>query len=283
MLEFFNTADSMSEIIGKWGLSLNYNSNGLFLLTSDGINIVTIKTGVFFRENERYSMFVYVDSNDIYIYVNGKCIKRTVNTNAFYKDVTYLHIGAGVLVNSYVPMTLHDFKLTNKLLENKKEVDEMLVSLMSNEDEKINATLIVKEDKKDDFSFQIKNRENYILAGAIASYTVSAIAFTFIPITLGIYGYNNFIYEENVSRYHKAVYQDELDLYTKEMQRSSFSANMALTSGIVLIPVCVATLTSGVILTVIYQKLKMEHLPKVAFGFVPNQGCAIQFSVPLKG
>lgn len=282
-LEFFNTTDSMVEIMGKWGLSLNYDRNGLSLLTNGNVGTVTIKTGVFFREKERYSMFVYVDSNDIYIYVNGKCVKRIVNTNAFYKDVTYLHIGAGVLVNSYVPMTLHDFKLTNKLLENKKEVDEMLVSLKSNEDEKLNTTMIGKDDKKEDFSFQIKNRENYILAGAIASYAVSAMAFTFIPVTFGIYGYNNFIYEENLSRYHKAVYQDELDLYTKEMQRSSFSANMALTSGIVLIPVCVATLTSGVILTVIYQKLKMEHLPKVAFGFVLNQGCAIQFSVPLKG
>jgi hypothetical protein len=282
-LEFFNTTDSMVELMGKWGLSLNYDRSGLSLLTNGNVGTVTIKTGVFFREKERYSMFVYVDSNDIYIYVNGKCVKRIVNTNAFYKDVTYLHIGAGVLVNSYVPMTLHDFKLTNKLLENKKEVDEMLVSLMSNEDEKLNTTMIGKDDKKEDFSFQIKNRENYILAGAIASYAVSAMAFTFIPVTFGIYGYNNFIYEENLSRYHKAVYQDELDLYTKEMQRSSFSANMALTSGIVLIPVCVATLTSGIILTVIYQKLKMEHLPKVAFGFVPNQGCAIQFSVPLKG
>ena len=282
-LEFFNTTDSMVEIMGKWGLSLNYDRNGLSLLTNGNVGTVTIKTGVFFRENERYSMFVYVDSNDIYIYVNGKCIKRTVNTNAFYKDVTYLHIGAGVLVNSYVPMTLHDFKLTNKLLENKKEVDEMLVSLMTNEDEKLNATMIVKEDKKDDFSFQIKNKENYILAGAIASYAVSAIAFTFIPVTFGIYGYNDFLYKENASKYRKAIYQDELDLYYKEMECSSRNANAALVSGITLIPVCVATLTSGIILTVIYQKLKMEHLPKVAFGFVPNQGCAIQFSVPLKG
>ena len=282
-LEFFNTTDSMVEIMGKWGISLNYDRSGLSLLTKSNIGTVTIKTGVFFRENERYSMFVYVDSNDIYIYVNGKCIKRTVNTNAFYKDVTYLHIGGGVLVNSYVPMTLHDFKLTNKLLENKKEVDEMLVSLMTNEDEKLNATMIVKEDKKDDFSFQIKNKENYILAGAIASYAVSAIAFTFIPVTFGIYGYNDFLYKENASKYRKAIYQDELDLYYKEMECSSRNANAALVSGITLIPVCVATLTSGIILTVIYQKLKMEHLPKVAFGFVPNQGCAIQFSVPLKG
>ena len=281
-LEFFNTADSMAEIMGKWGISLNYDRSGLSLLTKSNIGTVTIKTGVFFRENERYSMFVYVDSNDIYIYVNGKCIKRTVNTNAFYKDVTYLHIGGGVLVNSYVPMTLHDFKLTNKLLENKKEVDEMLVSLMTDEDEKLN-TIVMKEDKKDDFSFQVKNKENYILAGAIASYTVSAIAFTFIPVTFGIYGYNDFLYKENASKYRKAIYQDELDLYYKEMECSSRNANAALVSGITLIPVCVATLTSGIILTVIYQKLKMEHLPKVAFGFVPNQGCAIQFSVPLKG
>ena len=73
------------------------------------------------------------------------------------------------------------------------------------------------------------------------------------------------------------------DLYYKNMQQSSFCANTALTAGIVLIPVCATTLTSGIILTVIYQKLKMEHLPKVAFGFVPNQGCLIQFSVPFKG
>lgn len=282
-LEFFNTTDSIVEIYGKWGLSLNYDRRGLSLLTRSNGGNVTIKTGVFFRENERYSMFVYVDSNDIYIYVNGKCVKRAVNTNLFYKEATYLHVGAGVLVNSYVPMTLHDFKLTNKLLDNKKEVDEMLLSLMTSDDEKLNATVIAKDNKKEDFSFRIKNKENYFLAGAIASYAVSAVAFTFIPVSFGIYGYNNFIYQENLSRHNNAVYQSELDLYTKEMQRSSFNANMALTSGIVLIPVCVATLTSGVILTVIYQKLKMEHLPKVAFGFVPNQGCAIQFSVPLKG
>ena len=281
-LEFFNTTDSMVEIMGKWGLSLNYDRNGLSLLTNGNVGTVTIKTGVFFRENERYSMFVYVDSNDIYIYVNGKCVKRVVNTNAFYKEATYLHVGAGVLVNSYVSMTLHDFKLTNKLLENKKEVDEMLVSLMTDEDEKLN-TIVMKEDKKDDFSFQVKNKENYILAGAIVSYAVSAVAFTFIPVTFGIYGYNDFLYKENASKYRKAIYQDELDLYYKEMECSSRNANAALVSGITLIPVCVATLTSGIILTVIYQKLKMEHLPQVAFGFIPNQGCMIQFSVPLKG
>lgn len=282
-LEFFNTADSMVEIMGKWGLSLNYDKSGLSIYTRNSVGKTqAIKTGVFFRENERYSMFVYIDTNDIYIYVNGKCVKRAVNTNLFYKEATYLHIGAGVLVNSYVPMTLHDFKLTNKLLENKKEVDEMLVSLMTDEDEKLN-TIVMKEDKKDDFSFQVKNKENYILAGAIASYAVSAIAFTFIPVTFGIYGYNDFLYKENASKYRKAIYQDELDLYYKEMECSSRNANAALVSGITLIPVCVATLTSGIILTVIYQKLKMEHLPKVAFGFVPNQGCAIQFSVPLKG
>ena len=280
-LEFFNTTDSMPEIMSKWGLSLNYDKNGLSLLISSN-QINTIKTGVFFRKNERYSMFVYVDNCDVYIYVNGKCVKRVANTNLFYKETTYLHVGAGALVNSYVPMTLHDFKLTNKLLENKKEVDEMLVSLKTSEDEKINTTMIVNEDKKDDFSFKI-HKENYVLAGAIASYAVSAAVFTFIPVCFGIYGYNNFMYQESLSRYYNAMYQEELDLYYKEMQQSSFYANAALTSGIVLIPVCALTLTSGIILTVIYQKLKMEHLPKVAFGFIPNQGCRIQFSVPFKG
>lgn len=280
-LEFFNTTDSIVEIYGKWGLSLNYDKNGLSLLTKSNVGTVIIKTGVFFRENERYSMFVYVDSNDVYIYVNGKCVKHAVNTNAFYKDTTYLHVGAGVLVNSYVPMTLHDFKLTNKLLDNKKEVDEMLPSLMTSEDEKLNATVIAKDNKKEDFSFRIKNKENYFLAGAIASYAVSAVAFTFIPVSFGIYGYNNFIYQENLSRHNNAIYQSELDLYYKEMQRSSFNANMALTSGIVLIPVCAVTLTSGIILTVIYQKLKIEHLPKVAFGYTPNQACIVQFSMSL--
>lgn len=277
-LEFFNTANTMPEIMGLWGISLNYDKNGLSLLTRNN-QTNTIKTGVFFRENERYSMFVYIDSCDVYIYVNGKCVKRSVNTTGFYKNTTYLHIGAGVLVNSYVPMTLHDFKLTNKVLENKKEVDELLVALMTNKDE-IQKDVIVKENKKNDFSLKIYNRENYVLAGAIASYAVSATAFAFIPVCLGIYGYNNFIYQESSSRYHKAMYQEELDLYYKNMQQSSFCANTALTAGIVLIPVCAATLTSGIILTVIYQKLKMEHLPKVAFGFVPNQGCLIQFSVP---
>ena len=280
-LEFFNTTDSMPEIMGKWGLSLNYDKNGLSLLTKSNVGTVIIKTGVFFRENERYSMFVYIDNCDVYIYVNGKCVKHSVNTNAFYKDATYLHVGAGVLVNSYVPMTLHDFKLINKTLENKKEVDEMLPSLMTSEDEKLNATVIAKDNKKEDFSFRIKNKENYFLAGAIASYAVSAVAFTFIPVSFGIYGYNNFIYQENLSRHNNAVYQSELDLYYKEMQRSSFNANMALTSGIVLIPVCAATLTSGIILTVIYQKLKIEHLPKVAFGYTPNQACIVQFSMSL--
>ena len=279
-LEFFNTTDSMPEIMGKWGLSLNYDKNGLSLLMCNK-QISTIKTGVFFRENERYSMFVYVDNCDVYIYVNGKCVKHAVNTNAFYKDATYLHVGAGVLVNSYVPMTLHDFKLINKTLENKKEVDEMLPSLMTSEDEKLNATVIAKDIKKEDFSFRIKNKENYFLAGAIASYAVSAVAFTFIPVSFGIYGYNNFIYQENLSRHNNAIYQSELDLYYKEMQRSSFNANMALTSGIVLIPVCAVTLTSGIILTVIYQKLKIEHLPKVAFGYTPNQACIVQFSMSL--
>ena len=281
-LEFFNTADSMPEIWGKWGISLNYDRNGLSLLTH-GNQTSTIKTGVFFREDERYSMFIYVDNCDIYIYVNGKCVKRVANTNLFYKETTYLHVGAGVLVNSYVPMTLHDFKLTNKLLENKKEVDEMLVSLMTPEDEELNTTMIIKDGKKEVFSLRVPNKENYVLAGAIASYAVSAAVFTFIPVCFGIYGYNNFIYQESSSRYHKAMYQEELDLYYKNMQQSSFCANTALTAGIVLIPVCVTTLTSGIILTVIYQKLKMEHLPKVAFGFVPNQGCLIQFSVPFKG
>ena len=281
-LEFLNTANTMPEIYGNWGISLNYDKNGLSLLTSNN-QTNTIKTGVFFRENERYSMFVYIDNCDVYIYVNGKCVKHAVNTNAFYKDATYLHVGAGVLVNSYVPMTLHDFKLTNKLLDNKKEVDEMQLSLMTSEDEKLNATVVAKDNKKEDFSFRIKNKENYFLAGAIASYAVSAVAFTFIPVSFGIYGYNNFIYQESSSRYHKAMYQEELDLYYKNMQQSSFCANTALTAGIVLIPVCATTLTSGIILTVIYQKLKMEHLPKVAFGFVPNQGCLIQFSVPFKG
>ena len=279
-LEFFNTTDSMPEIMGKWGLSLNYDKNGLSLLMCNK-QISTIKTGVFFRENERYSMFVYIDNCDVYIYVNGKCVKHSVNTNAFYKDATYLHVGAGVLVNSYVPMTLHDFKLINKTLENKKEVDEMLPSLMTSEDEKLNATVIAKDIKKEDFSFRIKNKENYFLAGAIASYAVSAVAFTFIPVSFGIYGYNNFIYQENLSRHNNAIYQSELDLYYKEMQRSSFNANMALTSGIVLIPVCAVTLTSGIILTVIYQKLKIEHLPKVAFGYTPNQACIVQFSMSL--
>lgn len=279
-LEFFNTTDSMPEIMGKWGLSLNYDKNGLSLLMCNK-QISTIKTGVFFRENERYSMFVYIDNCDVYIYVNGKCVKHSVNTNAFYKDATYLHVGAGVLVNSYVPMTLHDFKLINKTLENKKEVDEMLPSLMTSEDEKLNATVIAKDNKKEDFSFRIKNKENYFLAGAIASYAVSAVAFTFIPVSFGIYGYNNFIYQENLSRHNNAIYQSELDLYYKEMQRSSFNANMALTSGIVLIPVCAVTLTSGIILTVIYQKLKIEHLPKVAFGYTPNQACIVQFSMSL--
>ena len=281
-LEFFNTADSMPEIYGKWGLSLNYDRNGLSLLISSN-QTSTIKTGVFFRENERYSMFIYVDNCDIYIYVNGKCVKRVANTNLFYKETTYLHVGAGVLVNSYVPMTLHDFKLTNKLLENKKEVDEMLVSLMPPENEKLNTIMIIKDGKKEGFSLRVPNKENYVLAGAIASYAVSAAVFTFIPVCFGIYGYNNFIYQESSSRYHKAMYQEELDLYYKNMQQSSFCANTALTAGIVLIPVCATTLTSGIILTVIYQKLKMEHLPKVAFGFIPNQGCRIQFSVPFKG
>lgn len=280
-LEFFNTTDSMPEIMGKWGLSLNYDKNGLSLLTKSNVGTVVIKTGVFFRENERYSMFVYIDNCDVYIYVNGKCVKHAVNTNAFYKDATYLHVGAGVLVNSYVPMTLHDFKLINKTLENKKEVDEMLPSLMTSEDEKLNATVIAKDNKKEDFSFRIKNKENYFLAGAIASYAVSAVAFTFIPVSFGIYGYNSFIYQENLSRHNNAIYQSELDLYYKEMQRSSFNANMALTSGIVLIPVCAVTLTSGIILTVIYQKLKIEHLPKVAFGYTPNQACIVQFSMSL--
>lgn len=279
-LEFFNTTDSMPEIMGKWGLSLNYDKNGLSLLMCNK-QISTIKTGVFFRENERYSMFVYVDNCDIYIYVNGKCVKHVVNTNLFYKDATYLHIGAGVLVNSYVPMTLHDFKLINETLENKKEVDEMQLSLMTSEDEKLNTTVVAKDNKKEDFSFRIKNKENYFLAGAIASYAVSAVAFTFIPVSFGIYGYNNFIYQENLSRHNNAIYQSELDLYYKEMQRSSFNANMALTSGIVLIPVCAVTLTSGIILTVIYQKLKIEHLPKVAFGYTPNQACIVQFSMSL--
>ena len=260
---------------------VNYDKNGLSLLTKSNVGTVIIKTGVFFRENERYSMFVYIDNCDVYIYVNGKCVKHSVNTNAFYKDATYLHVGAGVLVNSYVPMTLHDFKLINKTLENKKEVDEMLPSLMTSEDEKLNATVIAKDIKKEDFSFRIKNKENYFLAGAIASYAVSAVAFTFIPVSFGIYGYNNFIYQENLSRHNNAIYQSELDLYYKEMQRSSFNANMALTSGIVLIPVCAATLTSGIILTVIYQKLKIEHLPKVAFGYTPNQACIVQFSMSL--
>ena len=280
-LEFFNTTDSMPEIMGKWGLSLNYDKNGLSLLTKSNVGTVIIKTGVFFRENERYSMFVYIDNCDVYIYVNGKCVKHSVNTNAFYKDATYLHVGAGVLVNSYVPMTLHDFKLINKTLENKKEVDEMLPSLMTSEDEKLNATVIAKDNKKEDFSFRIKNKENYFLAGAIASYAVSAVAFTFIPVSFGIYGYNNFIYQENLLRHNNAVYQSELDLYYKEMQRSSFNANAALTAGIILIPVCAATLTSGIILTVIYQKLKIEHLPKVAFGYTPNQACIVQFSISL--
>lgn len=280
-LEFFNTTDSMPEIMGKWGLSLNYDKNGLSLLTKGDTGTTTIKTGVFFRENERYSMFVYVDNCDIYIYVNGKCVKHVVNTNLFYKDATYLHIGAGVLVNSYVPMTLHDFKLINETLENKKEVDEMQLSLMTSEDEKLNTTVVAKDNKKEDFSFRIKNKENYFLAGAIASYAVSAVAFTFIPVSFGIYGYNNFIYQENLSRHNNAVYQSELDLYYKEMQRSSFNANAALTAGIILIPVCAATLTSGIILTVIYQKLKIEHLPKVAFGYTPNQACIVQFSMSL--
>ena len=281
-LEFFNTTDTMPEIMGKWGISLNYDKSGLSIYTRNSVGKTqAIKTGVFFRENERYSMFVYIDNCDVYIYVNGKCVKHAVNTNAFYKDATYLHVGAGVLVNSYVPMTLHDFKLTNKLLDNKKEVDEMLLSLMTSDDEKLNATVIAKDNKKEDFSFRIKNKENYFLAGAIASYAVSAVAFTFIPVSFGIYGYNNFIYQENLSRHNNAIYQSELDLYYKEMQRSSFNANMALTSGIVLIPVCAVTLTSGIILTVIYQKLKIEHLPKVAFGYTPNQACIVQFSMSL--
>ena len=280
-LEFLNTANTMPEIYGNWGISLNYDKNGLSLLTSNN-QTNTIKTGVFFRENERYSMFVYIDNCDVYIYVNGKCVKRSVNTTGFYKNTTYLHIGAGVLVNSYVPMTLHDFKLTNKLLENKKEVDELLVSLMTDKDETQN-NVVAKKNKKDNFSLKISKREDYVLAGAIASYAVSAAAFTFIPVCFGIYGYNNFVYQENSFRYYEALHQEELDLYYKNMQQSSFCANGALTAGIVLIPVCAATLTSGIILTVIYQKLKMEHLPKVAFGFVPNQGCLIQFSVPFKG
>lgn len=278
MLELFNTANSMPEIYGKWGLSLNYDRSGLILLTNDGTKNTNIRTGVFFRENERYSVFVYIDSNDIFIYVNGKCVKRSINTCAFYKDATYLHIGAGVLVNSYTPMILHDFKLTNEAAENKKEADKLLLSLT---DEKSASTETASMEKKPDFSFQLKNRENYFLAGAIASYAVSAVSLTFIPVCFGIYGYNSFIYEENATRYNKAVYQDELDLHYNEMQRSSLYANAALTSGIVLIPVCAATLATGVIFTLIYQKLKIEHLPAVAFGYVPNQSCVIQFSVPL--
>lgn len=277
-LEFFNTADSMPEIYGKWGISLNYDRNGLILLTSDGTKNMNIRTGVFFRENERYSVFVYIDSNDVFIYVNGKCVKRSMNTCAFYKDATYLHIGAGVLVNSYTPMILHDFKLTNENAENKKGADKLLLSLT---DEKSASTETASMERKPDFSFQLKNRENYFLAGAIASYAVSAVSLTFIPVCFGIYGYNSFIYEENATRYNKAVYQDELDLYYNEMQKSSLYANAALTSGIVLIPVCAATLAAGVIFTVIYQKLKIEHLPAVAFGYIPNQSCVIQFSVPL--
>ena len=284
ILELFNTTNnSVVENGGRWGLSLNYDKGGMWLITNNGMGKTQIlRTGVFFRENERYSLFVYIDNCDIYIYVNGKCVKRSVNTNLFYNNATYLHVGAGILVNSYIQMTLHDFKLTNKLLKNKKEIDEMLISLMTSEDEKINTTMIVNEDKKDNFSFKI-HKENYVLAGAIASYAVSAAVFTFIPVCFGIYGYNNFMYQESLSRYYNAMYQEELDLYYNEMQQSSFYANAALTSGIVLIPVCALTLTSGIILTVIYQKLKMEHLPKVAFGFIPNQGCRIQFSVPFKG
>lgn len=276
-LELFNTADTMPEVSGKWGLSLNYDRNGLCLLTSDGTKSRIVKTGVFFRENERYSLFVYIDSNDVLIYVNGKCVKRCMNTSAFYKDTAYLHIGAGVLVNSYTPMILHDFKLTNKTVENKREADELLLA-MSEEKSDIK---IVSSDKKSDFSFRLKNKEKYFLAGAIASYTVSAVSLAFIPVCFGIYGYNGLMYEENARRYNNAVYQEELDLYYGEMQKSSQSANAALTSGIVLIPVCAATLATGVILTVIYQKLKIEHMPTVAFGYVPNQSCLIQFSVPL--
>lgn len=279
-LEFFNTADSMPEVYGKWGISLNYDRSGLSLLTNDGKgNGNNIKTGVFFRENERYSLFVYIDSNDVLIYVNGKCVKRSMNTCAFYKDATYLHIGAGVLVNSYTPMILHDFKLTNKTTENKREADELLAALT---EEKPDSEIADSQKrKKTDFSFQPENREKYFLAGAIASYAVSAVSLAFIPVCFGIYGYNSLIYEENASRYNKAVYQDELDLYYGEMYKSSLSANAALTSGIVLIPVCAATLASGVILTVIYQKLKLERMPTVAFRYVPNQSCLIQFSVPL--
>lgn len=278
-LEFFNTTDSVPEIFGKWGISLNYDRGGLSLLMNDGAKIQTVKTGVFFRENERYSLFVYIDSNDVLIYVNGKCVKRSMNTCAFYKSATYLHIGAGVLVNSYTPMILHDFKLTNKTAETKKEADKLLLSLT---DENADDAEIVSAEEKHDFSFQLQNKENYFLAGAIASYAVSAASLTFIPICFGIYGYNSLMYEENARRYNSAVYQEELDLYYSEMQKRYLYANAALTSGIILIPVCAATLATGVILTVIYQKLKIEHLPQLAFGYVPNQSCMIQFSVPLQ-
>ncbi|MCH5150851.1 MAG: hypothetical protein J1G30_09310 [Spirochaetales bacterium] len=276
-LEFFNTADSIPEIRGKWGISLNYDRSGLSLLI-DGTKTQTVKTGVFFRENERYSLFVYIDSNDIFIYVNGKCIKRSTNTNALYKNASYLHIGAGILANSYTPMILHDFKLTNKTAKNKKELDTLLLSLT---DETSDYTEIASSEKKHDFSLQLQNKENYFLAGAIASYATSAVSLAFIPVCFGIYGYNSLVYEENAGRYNKAVYQEQLDLYYKEMQKSYLYANAALTSGIVLIPICTATLVTGVIFTVIYQKLKIEHLPSIAFGYVPSQSCMIQFSIPL--
>ena len=112
--ELLNTADGEVESGsgGMWGLSINCTKNGLWIVSKDYKYAEVINSGANFKFiiDEIYELYLYLDSEMIRIYVDGKCIAQKRLPYGYY-NAKKLYIGAGVLANSYSGMQLYDYKL----------------------------------------------------------------------------------------------------------------------------------------------------------------------------
>jgi hypothetical protein len=112
--ELLNTADGEVEsgAGGMWGFSINYGNNGLWGVIKDSKygERINIFTGFKFIIDEIYELYLYLDSEMIRIYVDGKFIAQKRLPYGYY-NAKNLYISAGVLADSYSGMQLYDCKL----------------------------------------------------------------------------------------------------------------------------------------------------------------------------
>ena len=155
-------------------------------------------------------------------------------------------IGSGFAKNYYASIVINNLTIYSE------------PKYLTIEDSKKTTTII----NKSKIAFP-KPDPKLFLYTSIASYTLSGLTLTLLPVFFTLHTVNSYYYNELYSLYSKSTNQNQIDIYYKQMKLYSDYSNMLLISGSIMIPLSLISFTSGLLLQLTYQHINIKNVPNL--------------------